>query len=163
MLKTFFGGLIFSLLMAINGWTVAGEFSDLRLRVSPVHLPGNEWKLDIQLEYYGKEQVTIYRSNLPWGIRYSLLLVPIVLDPIKTRLEESQYIDDPGPEQLILNPGDKLSGTVKLLNRFPDLGKVAQERDVIIFWSYQFRSIEGQVFQRLSGAVIIPKQPTKEN
>lgn len=159
MLKTFFSGLIVSLLIAINGWAMAGEPSYIRISVSPAKLPSNDWQLEIHLEYYGKDQVAIYRSNLPWGIRDSLLLVPIVLDPIKTRLEEAQYIDDPRPEQLILNPGDKLSGTVRLLNRFPDLGKVAQERDVIIFWSYQLRPIEGQAFQRLSGAVMIPRQP----
>jgi len=84
--------------------------------------------------------------------------VPIALDPVRSRLQEVQVVDDPSPGDLVLNPGDRVSGVVDLSQRFPDLAAAVRERDVIVFWSYEFKPRGRPAFPRLTGGVILPRE-----
>lgn len=145
-------------ILALAGCVTVGETSDLKLDVSPLQDTSGVWHLQIHLEYSGEKPLTIFRDSLPWSIRRNLVLVAIRLDPSRTRLEEIQPIDDPGPGELTLNPGERLSGTVELSHRFPGLNTALRERDVIVFWSYQMKPPGTQPLPRQSGAVAIPRQ-----
>ena len=132
--------------------------SQLVLSVTPVEPSHQQLRLRIELEFHGAKRVVVDRSMLPWGIRDALLIVPIVTDPFGTRVDEAQYVDDPHHDYMDLTPDDSLSGEVDLQQRFPDLAEALTRRDVVVFWSYELRPVDGPAYPRISGAVLIPSR-----
>jgi hypothetical protein len=102
--------------------------------------------------------VSVYESDLPWGVRDSLVLVSVCLDGTKSLVPEVDYFDDPSPNRLKLQPGEVLSGSIGLARRFPTLRDCLLRSDALIFWSYQLEPIGSDTpFQRLSGGVLITR------
>jgi hypothetical protein len=149
---------IFLGLIAANCFAAAAR-PDIELSVFEAPRATGDVFLQIDLQNHGASPLTIYRSALPWGVRDSLLLVAICLDGSKTVLEPANYIDDPSPEQMQLVAGQKLSGTIALGRRFPDLRKCLQRRNALIFWSYELAPISDSVrFPRTSGGVVLEQR-----
>lgn len=118
-----------------------------------------QWDLRVELVYTGDAKISVNDTDLPWGFRDSLLLVLVVLDEERTKLPETYYIDDPIENVITLKAGDKRSGTIYLYNRFPALTSAAKDHDLLLFWSYELVPVDGPALPRLSGAVVIPRQP----
>jgi hypothetical protein len=112
--------------------------------------------LQLELSYHGDRPVELYRADLPWGSVHSLILAAVRLDPFGSPLEQVFPIDDPGPETVVIDPGDALAGSVDLAARFPALAADRQAHDVMVFWTYQPRDVEGLGFERLSGSLLLP-------
>lgn len=103
---------------------------------------------------------TLYQLRtafLPWGIQNSLLLVAMVSSPISERIPEALYVDDPGPGNTPISPGQQLNGTIDLVHRFPTLLTYLKDNDVIIFWSYRPVLRSGVALDPINGAVTIHK------
>jgi hypothetical protein len=115
-------------------------------------------QLAFDLEYIGHKPARIFESNLPWGIRQSLLLVAICLDGKRSPIEELEYIDDPTPNVVSLQPGQRAHGSIDLSDRFPKLDECLAKRDSVIFWSYQFVPVDGGPSARINGGVQINKR-----
>jgi hypothetical protein len=140
--------------------TSPADSSKSLVSISPsvTKISDQQWNLRVELVYNGDRAIEIDESELPWGFRDSLLLVPVVLNRDRTRLPESYYIDDPTEKSLTLAPGDTLVGTIYLFNRFPDLTAAAATDDVLLLWSYELRPLDGPSLPRVSGGMVIPKQ-----
>lgn len=132
----------------------------LRLNVALEASEDERFRLHISLAYQGAVSATAYRASLPWESVHSLLLSAIKLDAFGTPIEQVFAIDDPGSEKVTLAPGQVLAGYISLDERFPDLAKAHQERDIIIFWTYQMITIDGMVTDRSSGSVLLERKTT---
>ncbi len=113
--------------------------------------------LNLSIVNEGSESILISKSNLPWGIRTSLLLIAVTAGPMQENIEESLFVDDPRTGDTAIKPGDEVSGRVYLNRRFPNIKHVLKKHDVIIFWSYQLVTEDGKVADRISGGLTIPK------
>jgi len=63
------------------------------------------------------------------------------------------------PRKLI--KGESMRGNIDLTDRFPQLSKVLQRTEVIVFWSYQLEGETGTKFERIAGWKLIPKLPSQ--
>jgi hypothetical protein len=102
--------------------------------------------------------LTFDTSSLPWGVRYSVLLVAVTNDANVERIAESLPIQDPAPSDSILAPKGEWSGIVNLVSRFPELPRYLKSRDIIVFWSYQPTLTDGTSLSRASGSVLLHHQ-----
>ena len=99
--------------------------------------------------------VEVSESSLPWGIRSNRLVIAVTSG--RTILPENLYIDDPGPGTQRMSKGMTLRGTVDLARDFQLLADIAKRQDVIVFWSYVLKTVDGQTLPRTGGFVLIPK------
>jgi hypothetical protein len=157
--------LIVSLLLVLLPGCAVKELQErdqgdalMSLAAKAVKVSDQQWDLRVELVLHGNDTIRMMDTDLPWGFRDNLLLVPVVLDKERTKLQEVYYIDDPIGNLITVEPGDRLSGTIYLFNRFPDITKVTKEHDVLLFWSYELQPIDGPALPRASGAIVIPKQ-----
>jgi hypothetical protein len=98
---------------------------------------------------------TFPRSELPWGNRYSIVLVATTLQGAP--LEKFYPIDDPMPDEISVPPGATLTGEINLENNIPDLARLTKASDVHLFWAYE--SPKELNLPRWSGGwILIPKQ-----
>lgn len=102
--------------------------------------------------------VKIFESDLPWGVRKSLVLLVLPAGIDQTPLSPSLYIDDPGPTNLTIPPRATIIGTVHLRDRFPDLDSERKHRDLLVFWSYQLRVADGTLGPRFFGGLLLPRK-----
>jgi hypothetical protein len=117
--------------------------------------------VEFKLKNTGYQPISLYASDLPWGVRTSIMLVPVLLGADQAPLEPALYIDDPGPAVVIIAPAATLHGSVELVSRFPRLPAVLKERGVMLFWSYRVNLIDGRATVRQSGAVELPALRSK--
>ena len=117
----------------------------------------NQPVLKFEMRNLAKSPLEMYESNLPWGIQISTRLYAFELDAEQTQLEEALYIDDPGPNEIVLKPGAVLHGNIFLEWRFPSLLEVTKTHDVIVFWTYLPRSVNQVRGERFGGWVMVPR------
>jgi hypothetical protein len=116
--------------------------------------------LDITVKNVGSQDVLIPDGYLPWD-RYAMTLVLVETDPSSTPLKQELVIADPMPGELRkLKKGESMRGNIDLTDRFPQLSKVLQRTEVIVFWSYQVEGETGTRFERIAGWKLIPKLPS---
>jgi hypothetical protein len=118
---------------------------------------GPEYVLNITLTNSSSEPLTIYQHSLPWVGWYSMILIAVKTDAPGTVIDKVSPIDDPGPARLTIKPGETLEGKISLVSRFPGFAEALKERDVIVFWSYQFQPIDAAPLKRVGGYVVFPK------
>lgn len=113
--------------------------------------------LTLEMRNAGSNDVVIPFCYLPWD-RYAMTLAVVETDTYSTALKQELTVADPvtGTPWKITK-GQKLVGSIDLTDRFPDLAKVLERNDVIVFWSYTLPGDTGRT-QRLSGSLHIPEQ-----
>lgn len=99
----------------------------------------------------------VYEHSLPWKGWQSLLLIAAKTDAVGGPLERELPVDDPGPGVVTIAPGESLRGEIALARVFPAIGEARRERDVVVFWSYQFKPIDADALPRAGGWVLFPK------
>lgn len=120
-----------------------------------VDLDAAHLSLRVTLQSGADVPVTFYRSDLPWGNRYSMVLEAVT--PIRESLKQYYPIDDPGPTRMTLEPKGTLSGHINLQDTFLDLDKALRRSDVIVFCAY--KAPNGLGIPRWSGGwVLIPRR-----
>jgi hypothetical protein len=87
-----------------------------------------------------------------------MLLIAVNTDAGGTMLEKVPPIDDPGPARITIQPGETLAGTVSLVSRFPGFLEALRDRDVVVFWSYQFQPIGTAPLPRAGSWVLFSKK-----
>ena len=119
--------------------TLSGE-NPLHLRVTLTSAAANEVKL--------------YRSELPWGNRYSMVFT--AAKPNSEALELVWPIDDPGPSRITVKAGDTLTGEIDLHRVIRDLNAL-KKSDILLFWGYKTPAVL-HLPRWTGGLVIIPQQ-----
>ena len=114
--------------------------------------------LNLKLKVGGTSTIKIYESDLPWKVRYKIMLVAALADGSGRVAEPILYISDPGPGTITVQPGETLTGSVNLLTRFRNLEQIVRETDVVIFWSYRLAPINDEPLKRVGGWVLVPRQ-----
>jgi hypothetical protein len=131
------------------------SLSDIKVTAVAAKTATGAWQLSFSMINNSDHPVRIFEANLPWGVRTSLtlLLVPAGID--QTPLAASHYIDDPGPQVIVIAAHSEVAGTVNLDDRCPGLGKVNGKHDVLAFWSYELPSADGVRGQRTFGGALL--------
>src|SRR5262249_35617243 len=124
------------------------------------HLSGERGlpSIEFSLTNTGSSSLDMYKSDLPWGIRSSTLLIAVQLNAERSSVPEALYIDDPGPTTVTLRPGQTFTGQINLVDRFPQFLKALTETDVVVFWTYVPTRIDGTDGARFGGFIHIPRQ-----
>jgi hypothetical protein len=117
--------------------------SDPRLRIELVNRTGRP--------------LSVYEHSLPWKGWQNLLLIAAKIGPPGVLLKRELPVDDPGPGVVNIAPEETLRGEIALARRFPTIGKALRADDVMVFWSYQFRSTDLAALPRTGGWVLLPK------
>lgn len=119
--------------------------------------PGNPGFLNMELTYELDHPLEIRTDDLPWKNRYSLPTVAMEAEKYYPLLQQLYQVDDPGLSRSVLQPGGVLSGRIDLLERFPNLIETLKRTDVILFWTYQLKAVNGHTFERCGGWIEIPR------
>lgn len=115
------------------------------------------WTLEVSLTNETPKPLTLYQHSEPWAGYYSTLLVAVKLDPMGTVIESNTPVDDPGPGTITIQPGQTRTGQISLARHFPGFAEALADRDVIIFWSYQMKPVDGDPLPRVAGHVLFAK------
>jgi hypothetical protein len=104
----------------------------------------------IHVTFYNNSSGAIKMSEfmVPWKHRGNIILTAVVPVVDGWTLPKNLMIDDPGPAITTIKPGETLSGDINLDSRFPDLKRARMKNDVIIFWSYQLKSMDFKEIKR---------------
>jgi hypothetical protein len=116
-------------------------------RENPLHLR-------VTLTSAAANEVKLYRSELPWGNRYSMVFT--AAKPNSEALELEWPIDDPGPSRITVKAGDTLTGEIDLHRVIRDLNAL-KKSDVLLFWGYKTPAAL-HLPRWTGGLVIIPQQ-----
>lgn len=118
--------------------------------------------LRLTLKSVDKRPLETAPSALPWGGRYSMILVAIGSDSTGEVLESPLSSADPLEEEPVtLKPRQTIEGEIDLRARFPTLDEVLKTQDVIVFWSYRFPAKGLGVSRRAGGWALIPRAVTR--
>ncbi len=115
-------------------------------------------KLEMRLTNQSPGPITVFRHSLPWSSAYSALVVAVEADAVGTVLDRSTPVDDPIAGALTIKPNETLTGQIDLDRRFPSLSHELKERDVIVFWSHQLQTTDGDPLPRTGGWTLLSKQ-----
>lgn len=109
-------------------------------------------KLLVRLTNLSANPLTVYKSSLPWGNRYSMIVVAVRVAGVNEVLPTPPVIDDPGPDRLVIGAGETLSGEINLAHRFANFTSGAGGKgDLLLFWSYQLTTVDHQASERVGG------------
>src|SRR5262245_51383419 len=100
--------------------------------------------LQMRLTNEAADPVEMPAQQLPWSNAYSTLVVAVETDGPGTVLDRSTPVDDPVVGMVTVQPHESLTGQIDLGARFPGLTAALAERDVVVFWSWQLRPLNGQ-------------------
>jgi hypothetical protein len=112
-------------------------------------------RLRVTLRSRAESSVTLDKERLPWGNRYSMILVAVT--PNGQCLQQFFPIDDPGFEKIALNPKASSSGEVNLDDFFRDLDGAVKKSDIHLFWAYDAPE-ELHIARRSGGWLLIPQR-----
>jgi len=103
--------------------------------------------------------IEINESALPWGNRYSVLLVA-VLKRTQETLRAGYPIDDVFVEKTIrLAPGEQLKGEVALSEHFGELDASRRKSDLLVFWYFAPKGAGGKPLGEYGSWVLLPMKP----
>jgi len=97
---------------------------------------------------------TLYRSDLPWGNRHSMVFAAV--RPNGEPVELIFPTDDPGPTEVTVKPHETLEGDIALRYVIRDLNAIKRS-DVLLFWAYKSPD-ELHIPRWSGGLVLIPQQ-----
>ena len=148
------GGLSFALLL----WAIPAGAQKTRTGVDVRLSTRAPLRLQVSLRSLAKTRATIYKSDLPWGLRDSIILVAV--KPNGEQLDQWPIAGDPGPEKISLSPNHSVSGEIDLTGVFKNLEVAVTRSDIQVFWAYQ--APRGLGLPHWSGGwLLIPQNPTK--
>jgi len=114
-------------------------------------------QLHITLRSGADKQVEIYRSQLPWATRYSMVVA--VVRPSGECLEKILAIEDPPVGKISVEPKQALTGELNLEKIFKGVEQARKKSDIHLFWAYQSPSELG-IARWLGGWILIPQDRT---
>lgn len=111
--------------------------------------------LRVTLRSRAETRVTFRKYRLPWGNRYSTILVAVT--PHGECLNRNFPIDDPSPERVTFEPNESLSGEINLRKHFSGLDNALKKSDIHLYWAYEAPK-ELNIAKWSGGWILIPQQ-----
>lgn len=106
----------------------------------------------------GPTSVEVNKSLLPWGGRYSLILVAVREKSPNEPLAQRFFMDDIGPETVELERGGVLEGQIDMREFFQQLPSELKKDNLIVLWSYQLVAVNGKESKRQAGWVRVLRE-----
>jgi hypothetical protein len=131
-----------------------GPTLDVAVRLASTKAP----TLEVMLNSKDAKPLKHMPSALPWGNPYSMVLAAVRADtgtPIAASLPFACPLEE---DVHVLPPGGRLTGTINLQSRFPELNDALLQHDVIVFWSYRLAVHDRGYTHREGGWVLIPRR-----
>lgn len=125
---------------------------DIAVTITPRELAGGT-VLNVRLTNNTSDQLEMNGSLLPWGNRYSLILVAVRERKPNEQLKQKFFIDDVGPENVLIQPKQSLEGQIDVREFFQDVEAELAKGSVILMWSYHLVTTNKQESSRLAGWV----------
>lgn len=110
-------------------------------------------KLNVRLTNNSTSPLEVYKADLPWGNRYSLILTAVHEAQPNTQLKQVFFLDDAGPDSSVIQPKQSLSGQIDVRQYFENFESELAKGSVIVLWSYRLVTVDKQESPRLSGWV----------
>jgi hypothetical protein len=130
----------------------------ITVRVEPGSAPASVDHLRIAFKNVSSKTLKMFRSNLPWGIISSMIVVAVRQKGRGEAVEKAvPPIDDQGGDTVDIRPGQTLNGEINLEYFIKSLDQERTNGDLLLFWSYEPRFIDGPTVPRISGAVELKK------
>ncbi len=128
------------LLVAAERTHPLGESDAYSIKIDPI-VSSKEVRLNVTIRTKS-ERAEIYLSNLPWTHWYSMVIV--VVNPLVggVNLKQNRLLEGVKPGKISIDESESHSGQVQLSRMFPDLMNQLQEGDLVVFWSYELRTID---------------------
>jgi hypothetical protein len=115
--------------------------------------------LRIDLQNKTHQVLKTYTARLPWANRHSLYVHLVTAGGRPARaLDLPLFIDDSSPGQTTIRPGETITGELNIAAWCPEVKQAITEGDVMLFWSYQFRPVDGEGAERTGGFLLLPKK-----
>ena len=132
-------GFVIGAALVFTLWSplVARQPNDELLNASAKLADG--FQLEFTVTWTGKEELRLPEADLPWGTVNSTVIVAVTA--AGEVLPRELPIDDPGPGIAVLRRGIPSQGRVQLLRLYPQLKRLSNQTEVIVFWSYRPRGI----------------------
>lgn len=129
----------------------------VQLTVSQI---GEQARLKVSVTNESNGDLTLYKSGLPWGNRYSMIVVPVSLAGNNEVVSSVGLIDDPGPGATVIRAGETVSGEIDLARRFHEQWAEVSGKPLLVFWSYQLETSDERKSKRLGGwlELKVPKE-----
>lgn len=125
---------------------------DVAVTITPGESEGGT-VLNVRLTNNASDQLEVNGSLLPWGNRYSLILVAVRERKPNEQLKQKFFIDDIGPENVLIQPKQSLEGQIDVREFFQDVEAELAKGSVILMWSYQLVTTNKQESGRVAGWV----------
>ncbi|MFI5071337.1 MAG: hypothetical protein ACHP8A_10655 [Terriglobales bacterium] len=116
--------------------------------------PQKPLHLRVTLRSGAATTATFYRSELPWGNRYSMVFAAV--RPNGHHVDLELPVDDPGPTKVSVKPREVLTGDIDLRYVIRDQN-ATKTSDVLLFWAYKPPD-ELHIPRWSGGLVVIPQQ-----
>lgn len=154
-------GLVLSLASMVSS---AQDNPVLSLDVQCLPKTNGVYTLRLSLKNTGETPFLISTTALPWGSRYSLLLLAARTDPRSDPLHPDIVIDDPRDDKMqTLRPGESLAGEIVLNHRFRDFDSIIRDSDIAVFWLYEVKAhLLDKTGRFLEGWLLVSKQAASE-
>lgn len=149
---------IFLLFILLPVFGVASGLKDVIVTAEFSGSGSNEY-LSFEVKNSSESDIEIYKSSLPWGNLYSATLIVCLANMDQTELKRVFYFDDPPPGSTTIKGRSEVTGQLDLGRIFPSLHESRRKDDVLVFWSYVLKSVDGKTSDRFGGMVVVPKDP----
>ena len=116
--------------------------------------PQNPMHLRVKLTSGAATTVTLYRSHLPWGYRYSMIFAAV--KPNGDSVDLLLPVADPVNAKVSLQAGATLTGDIDLQYVIQDLN-VLKKSDILLFWAYKSPN-ELHIPHWSGGLIVIPQR-----
>ena len=111
--------------------------------------------LRVTLRSRAETRATFRKYRLPWGNRYSMILVAVTAHG--DCLDRNFPIDDPSPERVTFEPNESLSGEINLRQHFDGLDNALKKSDIHLYWAYDAPK-ELNIPKWSGGWILIPQR-----
>jgi hypothetical protein len=122
--------------------------SPVRIQLTVTRVAGGT-SAECVLTLDGRDSVEVFTSDLPWASDDSTTWVAV--QPGRTPLEQTLPVEDPGSDTTVIKPGAVLRGRVDLARQFESLQAKSSTGEVVVFWTYRLRTVDGRTSNRVGG------------
>jgi hypothetical protein len=103
--------------------------------------------------------ILMNNGDLPWGTMYSMVVAATELSAAPFPLLPRYRIDDPSPREVTLKPGESVTQSIPLSDRFSTWEVSLKKHDMLIAWTYVPHVQSPQVaLDRQSGVLVLQRQ-----
>lgn len=131
--------------------------SGVRIDVSATLTDAGEPTVRFALTNRSDTVIDVYTRDLPWGSVKSLTITAIEASYPGTVIPREPRLQLSIPQVVRIMPGETIDGKIELRSFFPDVKHHLSVDDVLVLWSFQLRTCDGEQSNRVVGVLEVPR------